>query len=77
MLEHLTAKTNFGYQVVPNKRHLCRKEKYLRIDTIFKPYSKTSASIIYNIIDIWLNNELNAEKISSKLKGIYNKDTIN
>ena len=36
------------------------REKYLRIRTILEHYSKTPASVIYTIIYIWLNAELNA-----------------
>ena len=57
--------------------YLCRREKYLRIGTIFEPFSKTPASVIYNIIDMWLNYELNGEKICIKLKELYNLDSIN
>lgn len=57
--------------------YLCRREKYLRIGTIFEPFSKKPSSVIYNIIDIWLNYELYFEKICIKLKELYNLDSIN
>ena len=36
----------------------CNREIYLRVGTIFEPNSKTPASVIYKIIDLWLNYEL-------------------
>lgn len=57
--------------------YLRRREKYLRIGTVIEPFSKTPASIIYKIIYMWLNYELNAEKICIKLKELYTIDTIN
>ena len=59
------------------KNYLCRREKYLGIGTIFEPLNKKPSSVIYNIIDIWLNYELNFEKICIKLKELYNLDSIN
>jgi hypothetical protein len=42
-------------------------ETYLGKNTIFHSYNKTPVSIIYNILDLWLNSEFNAAKISVKL----------
>lgn len=57
--------------------YLCNREKYLRIGTIFEPFNRTPASVIYNILDLWLNNEFNAEKISTKLTSLYEVDKVN
>ena len=55
----------------------CNHEIYLRIGTIFEFNNKTHVSLLYNIIILWLHDELNASKISVKLKEIYKLKAIN
>ena len=42
----------------------CNSEQYLRINTIFEAQNKTPASVLFNIIKFWLNDEFNASKNS-------------
>ena len=51
-------------------RHILGKIQYFK-------HNKTPASIIYNILDLWLNSEFNAAKISVKLGELYNQEEVN
>ena len=55
----------------------CNREVYLRVGTIFEYNNKTPVSILYNVIIYWLHDDLNANKIVSKLKETYNLTTFN
>ena len=52
-------------------------EYYLRIGTIFEVNNKTPASVLLQILKLYLNDEFNTQKIASKLKEIYYLDNIN
>lgn len=41
----------------------CRRALYLRNNTIFSNHNKTHASDLYYIMEIWIHDEFNAEKI--------------
>lgn len=60
-----------------SSNYKCNREIYLRVGTIFEPNSKTPASVIYKIIDLCLNFELNASKICTKLKEQYKLKELN
>lgn len=55
----------------------CNREYYLRKDTIFEKHNKTPCSVIYRILDLWLNDQLNAVKITNKLNSIYKINKTN
>ena len=58
-------------------QYKCNREIYLRINTIFEAQNKTPASVLYNVIKFWLNDEFNAKKISNKLKEVYSLENVN
>ena len=55
----------------------CKQELYFRIGSIFEKHNITPASIIYQILDFWLNYDLNGNKICDKLKDLYNHECLN
>lgn len=54
-----------------------RREIYFRIGTLFEKNNKRPVSIIYQILDFWLNYDLNVNKICENLKDIYDHDFLN
>jgi transposase-like protein len=55
----------------------CNREQYLRKGTIFEHQNKTPASVLYYILELWINDEFNGAKIKSKLKEKYKLDSMN
>ena len=54
----------------------CKKEIYLRIGSIFELHNKISASVLYNILKLWLAEDKNVVQIAIKLKEMYNLHNI-
>ena len=54
----------------------CNYNLYLRKGTIFEFHKHTPASVLYNIIILWIHEELNVKKIAEKLNQIYTSRTI-
>lgn len=51
----------------------CQRQKYLRKGTIFEKFYKTPASVLFNILKIWLFDE---NKVSKTINTIKNKYKI-
>lgn len=54
----------------------CNKEYYLRSNTIFEYNRNIPASVLYTILKLWLIDEFNVKKITTKLENIYKVNNI-
>ena len=55
----------------------CRRTLFLRNNTIFSENNYTPASVLYYIMEKWIHEEFNAEKISKFLCEKYKKAKLN
>ena len=54
----------------------CNREFYLKKNTLFEYHRNIPASVLYNILKLWLLEEYNVTKITSKLKAFYNLEKV-
>ena len=54
----------------------CNREFYLRKNTLFEYHRNIPASVLYNILKLWLLEEYDVTKIASKLKTFYNVEKV-
>jgi hypothetical protein len=55
----------------------CQRQIYLRIGTIFEKFNKTPASVLFNILKIWLFEENNVSKTINILENKYKIEKLN